>query len=97
MTAWCALDYRNARIIAAWLLRHDSESSPISEDQLAAEIKGIHASFATVGAKCIDIDAERTGDSHVLGLSAVLQELLHEFWRPRTFPAFWPDCRSMRC
>ena len=39
------------------------ESSPISEQQLAAEIKGIYDGLVTVETKCIDIDAALAHDS----------------------------------
>ena len=39
------------------------ESSPISEEQLAAEIKGIYKGVHTVEGKCIDIDAALARDS----------------------------------
>lgn len=38
------------------------ESSPISHDQLAAEIKGIYAGLVMVEAKCINIDAAQAAD-----------------------------------
>ncbi|KAK3718560.1 hypothetical protein LTR37_005064 [Vermiconidia calcicola] len=38
------------------------ESSPISEEQLAAEVKGIYAGLVMVEAKCINIDAAQAAD-----------------------------------
>ncbi|KXT12825.1 hypothetical protein AC579_7602 [Pseudocercospora musae] len=39
------------------------DSSPISQDQLAAEVKGIYAGLVMVEAKCINIDAAQAADS----------------------------------
>lgn len=38
------------------------DSSPISQDQLAAEVKGIYAGLVMVEAKCINIDASQAAD-----------------------------------
>jgi hypothetical protein len=38
------------------------ESSPISQDQLAAEVKGIYGGLVMVEAKCINIDAAQAAD-----------------------------------
>lgn len=38
------------------------ESSPISQEQLAAEVKGIYAGLVMVEAKCINIDAAQAAD-----------------------------------
>ncbi|KXT07026.1 hypothetical protein AC578_7286 [Pseudocercospora eumusae] len=38
------------------------DSSPISEEQLAAEVKGIYAGLVIVEAKCINIDAAHAAD-----------------------------------
>lgn len=38
------------------------ESSPISKDQLAAEVKGIYAGLVMVEAKCINVDAAQAND-----------------------------------
>ena len=37
-------------------------STPISQEQLAAEVKGIYAGLVMVEAKCINIDAAQSGD-----------------------------------
>jgi hypothetical protein len=39
-----------------------SESSPISQGQLAAEVKGIYGGLVMVEAKCINIDAAQAAD-----------------------------------
>ena len=40
------------------------ESSPISQAQLAAEVKGIYSGLVMVEAKCINIDVAQTLDPH---------------------------------
>lgn len=40
----------------------EPDSSPISQDQLAAEVKGIYAGLVMVEAKCINIDAAQAAD-----------------------------------
>lgn len=38
------------------------DNTPISQEQLAAEVKGIYAGLVMVKAKCINIDAARAAD-----------------------------------
>ena len=61
------------------------DSSPISQDQLAAEVKGIYAGLVMVEAKCINIDAAQAADpkSHLgpeqwQALIALHRTLLYE-------------------
>ena len=43
-------------------IQSQPDSSPISQDQLAAEVKGIYAGLVMVEAKCINIDAAQAAD-----------------------------------
>lgn len=52
---------RSTSEYAGMILQPDS--SPISEEQLAAEIKGIYEGVVTVEIKCIDIDAALASDT----------------------------------
>jgi hypothetical protein len=49
------------------------EFSPISQEQLAAEVKGIYAGLVMVEAKCINIDAQKASHPH--------EELSTEQWQ----------------
>jgi hypothetical protein len=49
------------------------ELSPISQEQLAAEVKGIYAGLVMVETKCINIDAQKASQSH--------EELSTEQWQ----------------
>jgi hypothetical protein len=49
------------------------EFSPISQEQLAAEVKGIYAGLVMVEAKCINIDAQKASQPH--------EELSTEQWQ----------------
>ena len=61
------------------------DSSPISQDQLAAEVKGIYAGLVVVEAKCINIDTAQAaepksvlGAEHWQALIALHRTLLYE-------------------
>ncbi|KAK5135525.1 hypothetical protein LTR08_005160 [Meristemomyces frigidus] len=81
------------------------DSSPISPDQLAAEIKGIYAGLVTVEAKCINIDAAQAADpKSKLGpeqwqaLIAVHRTLLyehHDFMMATQHPSATPMLRGL--
>lgn len=43
-------------------IRLQPESSPISQEQLAAEVKGIYAGLVMVEAKCINIDSQKAAN-----------------------------------
>jgi hypothetical protein len=42
-----------------WPIALKPTCSPISQEQLASEVKGIHAGLVMVEAKCIDIDSQK--------------------------------------
>ncbi|KAK4545835.1 hypothetical protein LTR36_002399 [Oleoguttula mirabilis] len=80
------------------------DSSPISQDQLAAEVKGIYAGLVMVEAKCIDIDAAQATDTSTLGkeqwqaLIALHRTLLyehHDFLMAIQHPSATPTLRGL--
>ncbi|KAK5119304.1 hypothetical protein LTR85_007660 [Meristemomyces frigidus] len=81
------------------------DSSPISQDQLAAEVKGIYAGLVMVEAKCINIDAAQAADpSSQLGqeqwwaLVALHRTLLyehHDFLMASQHPSATPALRGL--
>ena len=81
------------------------ESSPISQDQLAAEVKGIYGGLVMVEAKCINIDAAQAADpTSSLGaeqwqaLIALHRTLLyehHDFLMATQHPSATPALRGL--
>ena len=81
------------------------ESSPISQDQLAAEVKGIYGGLVMVEAKCINIDAAQAADpGSSLGpgqwqaLIALHRTLLyehHDFLMATQHPSATPALRGL--
>jgi len=81
------------------------DSSPISQDQLAAEVKGIYAGLVMVEAKCINIDAAQAHDlDSQLGaeqwqaLIALHRTLLyehHDFLMATQHPSATPALRGL--
>lgn len=81
------------------------DSSPISQEQLAAEVKGIYAGLVMVEAKCINIDAAQAADtSSQLGqeqwqaLIALHRTLLyehHDFLMATQHPSATPALRNL--
>jgi hypothetical protein len=68
-----------------WAIELQPEFSPISQEQLAAEVKGIYAGLVMVEAKCINIDSqkasppeERLGKEQWQALVALHRTLLYE-------------------
>ncbi|KAF7197900.1 hypothetical protein HII31_00772 [Pseudocercospora fuligena] len=81
------------------------DSSPISQEQLAAEVKGIYAGLVMVEAKCINIDAAQAADpkSHLgpeqwQALIALHRTLLyehHDFLMATQHPSATPALRGL--
>lgn len=81
------------------------DSSPISQDQLAAEVKGIYGGLVMVEAKCINIDAAQIADpkSHLepdqwQALVALHRTLLyehHDFLMATQHPSATPALRGL--
>lgn len=81
------------------------DSSPISQDQLAAEVKGIYAGLVMVEAKCINIDAaqahdvtSRLGSEQWQALIALHRTLLyehHDFLMATQHPSATPALRGL--
>ncbi|EMC98843.1 hypothetical protein BAUCODRAFT_103364, partial [Baudoinia panamericana UAMH 10762] len=81
------------------------DSSPISEEQLTTEIKGIYAGLVMVEAKCINIDAAQAADpsskldtSQWQALIALHRTLLyehHDFLMATQHPSATPALRAL--
>ena len=81
------------------------DSSPISQDQLAAEVKGIYGGLVMVEAKCINIDAAQAADptsqlgpEHWQALIALHRTLLyehHDFLMATQHPSATPALRGL--
>ncbi|KAK4954655.1 hypothetical protein LTR10_008088 [Elasticomyces elasticus] len=80
------------------------DSSPVSEDQLTAEIKSIYAGLVVVEAKCIDLDTLQASDSNELdngqwqALIALHRSLLyehHDFLMATQHPSTTPALKAL--
>lgn len=81
------------------------ESSPISKDQLAAEVKGIYAGLVMVEAKCINIDAAQAADPDseltadqwqaLIALHRTLLYEHHDFLMATQHPSATPALRGL--
>lgn len=80
-------------------------TSPISQDQLAAEVKGIYAGLVIVEAKCVDIDATQAKDPHqqlgreqwqaLIALHRTLLYEHHDFLMASQHPSASPSLRHL--
>lgn len=59
------------------------ETKPISQEQLIAEVKGIHAGLVMVEAKCVEVNNRQAAPED----TSTLSRLNHEQWQD--FPAFY--------
>lgn len=81
------------------------ESSPISQDQLAAEVKGIYGGLVMVEAKCINIDAAQAADPNsslgpeqwqaLIALHRTLLYEHHDFLMATQHPSATPALRGL--
>ncbi len=80
------------------------ESSPISKEQLATEVKGIYSGLVMVEAKCINIDTAQAAENAALGaeqwqaLIALHRTLLyehHDFLMATQHPSATPALRGL--
>ena len=81
------------------------DSSPISQDQLAAEVKGIYAGLVMVEAKCINIDAAQAADPNsqlgpeqwqaLIALHRTLLYEHHDFLMATQHPSATPALRGL--
>ncbi|EME45349.1 hypothetical protein DOTSEDRAFT_71170 [Dothistroma septosporum NZE10] len=81
------------------------DSSPISQDQLAAEVKGIYAGLVMVEAKCINIDAAQAADPNAqlgpeqwqasIALHRTLLYEHHDFLMATQHPSATPALRGL--
>ncbi|KAK4623550.1 hypothetical protein CLAFUW4_05715 [Fulvia fulva] len=81
------------------------DSSPISQEQLAAEVKGIYAGLVMVEAKCINIDAAQAADPNsqlgaeqwqaLIALHRTLLYEHHDFLMATQHPSATPALRGL--
>lgn len=81
------------------------DSSPISQDQLAAEVKGIYAGLLTVEARCINIDVAQAADlisqlgqeqwQALIALHRTLLYEHHDFLMATQHPSATPALRGL--
>ena len=60
---WKHGTYASLEVLKAAVARlMQPDSSPVSQDQLAAEVRGIYAVLVMVEAECIDVDAAQAAE-----------------------------------